>query len=88
MTNKKTLIEFPCIFPIKIIGNNTPNFENEIINIAQEHDPSLMRNQVRTQLSNEGKYRSLSITVNVQDQQSLDALYQALTKHPEIKMVL
>ena len=88
MTNKKTLIEFPCLFPIKIIGNNTPNFENEIINIAQEHDPSLMRNQVRTQLSNEGKYRSLSITVNVQDQQSLDALYQALTKHPEIKMVL
>ena len=88
MTNKKTLIEFPCMFPIKIIGNNTPNFENEIINIAQEHDPSLMRNQVRTQLSNEGKYRSLSITVNVQDQQSLDALYQALTKHPEIKMVL
>lgn len=88
MTEKQSLIEFPCDFLIKIIGNNHAAFELEIINIAKKHFPDTKDAAITTQLSQQGNYLSISITVFATDQDTLDALYRELTQHPDIKMVL
>jgi len=35
-----------------------------------------------------GKYLSVTVTVTARSQVQLDALYQALTRHPGVKFVL
>lgn len=88
MTNKQSLIEFPCHFPIKVIGKKTENFLSEISDIARKHFPEILDEAISYQESQKANFLSITITVYVKDQPSLDALYRELTQHPDIKMVL
>lgn len=88
MKNNPSLIEFPCQFPIKIIGKNTPHFKQDILSIAQRHDPTFDKDEAQHQMSAQGKYCSFTLNVYVKDQPSLDQLYQELTQHPDSQMVL
>jgi putative lipoic acid-binding regulatory protein len=83
-----TLMQFPCDFSIKIIGKNTETFEKEIVLLARRYYPETSDDAVRCQLSKQGGFCSLSITVHATEQATLDALYNALTKHPDTHMVL
>ncbi|PJD93897.1 MAG: hypothetical protein CK424_01170 [Legionella sp.] len=84
----ETLMVFPCDFPIKIIGNATPNFLQDIITIVHHHFPDTPDSAITTQLSGQGKYQSITAVVVALDQMTLDALYKDLTQHPDIRMVL
>jgi putative lipoic acid-binding regulatory protein len=86
--NSHTLMEFPCHFPIKVIGKNKDTFVTEIINLARGHFPNLKDGDVRIQASQKDNYMAITVTVLALDQASLDALYGELTKHPDAKMVL
>lgn len=88
MTDQKSLMQFPCHFPIKIIGKKTDSFATEIREITSKHFPDTSEEAIVYQESQQGNYLSMTVTVYAQNQQSLDALYQDLTKHPDIKMVL
>ncbi len=86
--NKDSLIEFPCDFPIKIIGNNTTSFVDDILAIVNAHFPALDTALITKNLSKDSKYISLTVTVFAENQNMLDAFYQDVTNHPDIKMVL
>ncbi len=81
-------MDFPCTFPIKIIGINSPSFVTDIERIALKHYPNTHQGSIRNQDSTQGNYIAITITVEALDQTTLDALYLELTKHPDIKMVL
>lgn len=88
MTEETKLLQFPCDFPIKIIGLSTVNFISDIINIVRKHYPDIDTNAIKHNASEKGNYTAITVTVHALDQPSLDALYQDITKHPNIKMVL
>ncbi|KTD64136.1 HP0495 family protein [Legionella spiritensis] len=88
MTEKQTYIEFPCHFPIKIIGTNTVQFKVEITTIINKHFPATKEDAIACKDSQNGNYLSITATVYVVDKPSLDALYHELTQHPATKMVL
>jgi len=88
MTNESRLLTFPCDFPIKIMGKATGVFKHEITAILHKHYPALHTDHIRTNTSKNGNFLAISVTIHAQDQASLDALYQDLSKHPDIKMVL
>ncbi|HBI21312.1 MAG TPA: hypothetical protein DDY37_01780 [Legionella sp.] len=81
-------MDFPCRFPIKIIGLNSPSFVTDIENITRTHYPDIHIDSIRKQHSPKKNYIAMTVTVDAQDQATLDALYLELTKHPDIKMVL
>lgn len=85
---KTSLIEFPCDFILKIMGQHTSTFVDEIFAISHQHYPQLTPDALQTQLSKNGHYIALTLTVYAENQSTLDALYLALTKHPDVKMVL
>jgi len=85
---KKTLITFPCDFPLKIIGHASPNFFAEMIAIIRMHFPLTPDTAIRSTLSEQRNYQSISAIVLAVDQPGLDALYQDLSRHPDIQMVL
>lgn len=88
MNESASLMQFPCDFSIKVIGKNTATFETDILNIARKFYPNLLEEAIRSQLSKNGSYRSCNLTVHAEEQTTLDALYQALTEHPDVNMVL
>ena len=88
MTEKKTLMAFPCEFQIKIIGDNKHLFFDEILTITRKHFPELDDRLVSTNISQKNNFLAITITIIATSQESLDALYHELTKHPDTRMVL
>ncbi|PWY54897.1 hypothetical protein DGG96_14870 [Legionella qingyii] len=85
---KTTLIEFPCYFPIKIIGNNSTVFLEEIREITVTHFPNIAEDALTHKMSKDSNYLAITVTVYAENQEILDTFYRAITQHPEVKMVL
>ena len=88
MTSSPTLIDYPCEFPIKIMGKNEEEFTESILMIVNRHISNFDDKSVEARESKENKYLSLTCTVHVISQSQLDALYQELCDHPMVLMAL
>jgi|TARA_B110000263_G_scaffold99419_1_gene86902 putative lipoic acid-binding regulatory protein len=88
MTSLPTLIDYPCEFPIKIMGKEEQDFTKSILMIVHRHVLNFDDKNIETRLSKKNKYLSLTCTVYVTSQSQLDALYQELCDHPMVLMVL
>ena len=81
-------LAFPTLFPIKIMGRRESGFTTAVIEIVKRHAPDFQPGTLETRPSREGKYVSLTATVNAQSREQLDALYQELCDLPSVVMVL
>ena len=81
-------LQFPCAFPIKVMGVGDPGFQMLVVELVRQHAPDLDETQVRVRDSRAGRYQSVTVTVNARDRAQLDAIYQDLSGHPHIKLVL
>lgn len=88
MILEPTLIEYPCDFPIKVMGWADQNFTQSILMIVKRHVPNFDDTSLETRISKENKYLSLTCTVRAISRAQLDALYQELCDHPMVVMVL
>ena len=88
MTLKPTLIEYPCDFPIKIMGQAEQSFTQSILMIVKRHVPNFDEASLETRISKKNKYLSLTCTVRAISRTQLDALYKELCDHPMVVMVL
>jgi uncharacterized protein len=87
-TITETLIEFPCDFPIKVMGETHADFTSEIIKTIQKVLPKFDSSKIEMRGSSGGKYISLTCTVYVTSKPQLDDIYRALTSHPMVKFAL
>jgi putative lipoic acid-binding regulatory protein len=85
---RKALIEFPCDFPLKIVGLATENFEINVLQIIHHHFSDLAENAIAMRHSKNKKYLSLTVTVKAKSQEQLDDLYRDLTKSPHVLFAL
>ena len=85
---RETLIEFPCDFPLKIMGATDAGFAQAIVEVVLKHAPDFDPASVEMRPSRAGNYLSLTCTVRAVSQVQLDALYRELTSHPKVKVVL
>lgn len=85
---EETLLEFPCDFPVKIIGVNQAGYAQEILEVVLRHAPDFDPGAMEMRPSGKGNYLSLTCSVRATSKAQLDALYRALTAHPLVKVVL
>ena len=85
---RETLIEYPCDFPIKVMGARVDGFAQAVVGVVQEHAPGFDPASVEMRLSAKGNYLALTCTFRAVSQAQVDALYRALTAHPMVKVVL
>ncbi|SDA09591.1 hypothetical protein SAMN05216428_101186 [Nitrosospira sp. Nsp11] len=99
-----TLIEYPCDFPIKIIGrvgslpgslpgaasleHGRQEFTQAVLMIVKRHAPDYDEANMEVRISKKNTYLSLTCTIRAVSRQQLDALYQELCDHPLVLMVL
>lgn len=86
--DRTSLLEFPCDFPLKIMGNNHPEMASTIAAVVITHAPDFDEATIELRESSKGNYLSLTCTVRATSQNQLDDLYRALTSHPMVKVVL
>jgi putative lipoic acid-binding regulatory protein len=86
VTAENTLLTFPCDLPIKVLGRNDSAFRATAIAIVRAHYGD--EHRVVEQLSRQGAYLSLTITVRAETREQVDAVYQDLVADPLIVMVL
>ncbi len=87
-TEKTTLIEFPCTFPLKVMGAVHPEFESAILAAVRLHAPNTEAHHITTRPSSKGNYTGATVQVYVESQEQLDNIYYALTSHELVKVVL
>jgi len=86
--DKETLLEFPCAFPLKIMGLAGDALAQAVLEIVRRHAPDFDGATMEMRASSGGKYVSLTCTIRATSKPQLDALYRELTSHPLVKVVL
>ncbi len=85
---EKPLLEFPCQFPIKVMGLARDDFESLVATLVRQHVPDLGEAAIRSRPSKQGKYIAVTVTVNATSREQLDAIYYELTACEHVLMAL
>lgn len=103
-SDQTTLIEYPCDFPVKIMGqvgslagapasaasleHRRQEFTQAVLMMVKHHAPDFDDATLEVRISKKNNYLSLTCTVRAVSREQLDALYQELCDHPLVVMVL
>lgn len=83
-----TLLEFPCDFPLKVMGRAESDFDALVVAIVRRHVEDLREGAVSSRESRKGNYVSVTVTIQAESQAQLDSLYHELSAHERVLMVL
>ena len=82
------ILEFPCEFPLKIMGRDETAFRDAAISIVETHAGPLSDDAVRSRSSRDGNFVALTVTIVATSREQLDAIYTELSAHDDILMAL
>jgi putative lipoic acid-binding regulatory protein len=85
---RESLLAFPTAFPIKVMGRREDGFAQAVVDIVLRHAPDFDAKTVEMRPSSAGNYLGVTVTINAQSREQLDALYRDLSAHPGVAMVL
>lgn len=85
---EESLIEYPCDFPIKVMGKSHPDFAQNLTELVLGFDPGFDPATVEMRPSRSGKYIGLTFTIKATSREQLDDLYRALHAHHMVSIVL
>ena len=85
---QETLLEFPCSFPIKVMGLAASALAQSVLDVVLRHAPTFDAATMEMRASSGGKYVSLTCTIMATSKPQLDALYRELSSHPLVKVAL
>ena len=84
----KPALEFPCDFPMSVIGINSEEFPLSVMEILQKHVPGMDKNAYSVRPSRDQRYLSVKVKFVAESRSQLDNLYQELTSQENILWVL
>ena len=80
-------IEFPCAYPIRIVGHSAPDFKEFVLQIVANHDPNF-NGEATLKSSRTGKFLSATVVITATGEPQLQALFEELKASGRIEMVL
>jgi uncharacterized protein len=81
-------IEFPCDYPLWIIGEREPGFEAAVLAIVRRYVAEVREQTVTVRDSRGGAFCSVRVTIVATGEEELKALHAALVAEPAVRMVL
>lgn len=79
MSVSDELFQFPCDFPIKVMGRDSESFRTLTLAIVERHAGSLAPESISERASSKGRFLSLTYTIRAESRAQLDGIYQDLT---------
>ena len=81
-------IEFPCAYPIKVLGNRCEEFRAVILAVFERHAPGFDSGTITTRDSRKGTFVAITVTITATGPVQLKALHQDLMATGLVKMVI
>ncbi|MBP1731205.1 MAG: hypothetical protein H6Q55_1634 [Deltaproteobacteria bacterium] len=88
MKENTELLQFPCPYPLKVLGKNTKEFLAVVSGIIEKHIVEGGHVTYSTRVSSGEKYLSMTATFDAQSQTQLTAIYEELNVHELVLMTL
>jgi putative lipoic acid-binding regulatory protein len=85
---EESVIEFPCDFPVKMMGRDTPEFRATARRLIENHAGPVADEAIRVNQSGKGNFVSVTVTVTATSQQQLDDIYRDVSGHDDVLMAL
>jgi putative lipoic acid-binding regulatory protein len=83
-----SILDFPCSYPIKVMGRAEPGFDELVAGIVARHIGEIDGRSIESRPSRKGSYVSITVTFTATSREQLDGLYRELTAHERVSAVL
>ncbi len=84
----ESLMEFPCSFPIKLMGRESVEFRQTVRELVEKHTGPIDDAAIQSSLSRNGRFVSVTITIVAESREQLDNIYHDATAHDDVMMAL
>ncbi len=82
------VIEFPCDYPIKVMGKATSDFVELVSDVVRRHAVDLDLSKISSRDSSKGRWRSVTLIITATGKPQLEALFADLKATGRVKMVI
>lgn len=83
-----SVFEFPCSFPLKVMGHNQPAFEQYVVEVVRIHAGSQAIETVSTRPSRNARFLSVTVTFTAASRGQLDDIYRSLSASEQVLFLL
>ena len=88
MADRESPLEFPCRFPIKIMGERQPDFQEHVLSLINLHVTGISDDDIAVRPSSKGNFTGLTVTIYAESREQLDDVYRSLTASERVLFVL
>ena len=81
-------IEYPCDYPIKVIGESSPSFLDDVLVIVQKYDSTMVLDKVKERASRVGNYKSVTLLFWATSEQQIKDVFAELKTCEAVRLVL
>ena len=81
-------IEFPCLYPIKVIGNAVDTFRAQVLEVIERHTGAIDPNLIQLKPSKHSNYLSITVTIAATGEPQLEGIFCDLKEIESVKLVL
>jgi|TARA_B110000495_G_C22510973_1_gene312578 uncharacterized protein len=81
-------IEFPCEYPIKVVGRAAPDYKQFVTDVILRHAADLDLSTVQIQPSRNGNFYSVRFTIIATGVDQLEAIFEELKASGRVTMVI
>ena len=87
LTDEQLGLEFPCVFPVKVMGRDQDNFVELVLEVIGGH-VSTETATIKQRPSSNGKYLSVTVAIETESRSQLDRIYLDLNASDRVLMTL
>ena len=89
MTNPEPpKIEFPCDYPIKVMGSAGEPLYQHVMTVMERHAPGFDQTLVTVRDSSKGTFQSITVVITATGKPQLEDIFEDLKTSNAVKMVL
>lgn len=81
-------IEFPCEYPIKVMGRDVSDYRETVLEIIRRHAPDLRDENISYRFSRNRNYLAVNVTIYATGVKQIKALFEDLKASGRVSMVL
>lgn len=81
-------IEFPCIYPIRVMGIQSADFRDMVLAVMRKHAGDFDESLVKERPSAKGTFVSVTVVITATGEPQLEAIFEELKATGQVKMVI
>ena len=81
-------IEFPCLYPIKVIGHAVETFRAQVLEAIERHTGAIDPKLIQFKPSKHSNYLSITVTIAATGEPQLQSIFSDLKEIESVKLVL